>query len=395
MKQEQEANPSAESEVFWQNVRRQYPEQRPLLNLNNAAVSPTPLPVEDAVVRAFRFVGSLPDVNMWEQLDANLPDVKRQLASLIDCAPEEIALNRNASEGLANAIFGIALKRNDEVLIADWDYPSVRAAWAQRKAREGIEVTTVKFDLMDDDEEIIAAYRQAISPKTRAIQLTHMIHWTGRVLPVQRLCAIAASAGIITIVDGAQSFAQMPVSFREIGCDFFATSLHKWLGAPVGNGMLIVKQERIDETWPLLAPFDDKPEGIAKFDQWNLGTYNCAIQAGILPALRFHQSIGTARIQARLQTLTKYWISAAASIKGFRLHTPIDAPELSGVSLFSIANHDAKGIEARLRSEYQIHVKYRRIAHIEGLRVSPHIYMLEAELDRFVGALAAVTTRPA
>ena len=171
MKQEQEANPSAESEVFWQNVRRQYPEQRPLLNLNNAAVSPTPLPVEDAVVRAFRFVASLPDVNMWEQLDANLPDVKRQLASLIDCAPEEIALNRNASEGLANAIFGIALKRNDEVLIADWDYPSVRAAWAQRKAREGIEVTTVKFDLMDDDEEIIAAYRQAISPKTRAIHL--------------------------------------------------------------------------------------------------------------------------------------------------------------------------------------------------------------------------------
>jgi selenocysteine lyase/cysteine desulfurase len=383
------------SDDFWRDVRRQYPEQRPFLNLNNAAVSPTPLPVEDAVVKAFRFIGNNPDVNMWERLDTELPHVKRQLASLIDCAPEEIALNRNASEGLANAIFGIPLKRNDEVLIADWDYPSVRAAWAQRQVREGIEVKPVKFDLMGDDDAIIEAYRRAISPKTRVIQLTHMIHWTGRGLPIQRLCAIAASAGITTIVDAAQSFAQMPISFRELGCDFFATSLHKWLGAPVGNGMLIVKRDRIDETWPLLATFDDKPDGIGKFDQWNLGTYNSAMQAGILPALQFHERIGTARIQARLQALTKYWISAATSIKGFRVHTPIDVPELSGVSLFSVADHDAKSIESTLRSEYQIHVKYRRVADLEGLRVSPHIYMLKEELDRFVSALAAVTARAA
>ena len=298
------------------------------MNLNNAAVSPPPLEVEQAVVDAYRLISRNPDVNMWSKLDAALPDIKAELAQLIDCAPTEIALNRNSSEGLSTAIFGIPLQPGDEVLISPWDCPSARAGWLQRREREGIEPVVCQFGLLDDDEAIIKTYSRAITPRTRVMLLTHMYHWNGRLLPVERLCALAGEHGIVTVVDGAQTFAQMPVSFRKLGCDIFITSLHKWLGARVGNGMLVVREGLIDDTWPLLAPFDPPPLRIDKFDHWNLGTYNSAIQAGIVPAIRLHRRIGVERIQRRLSELTRYWIERARDIPGFRLHTPLNAGPL-------------------------------------------------------------------
>ncbi|MEM5435925.1 aminotransferase class V-fold PLP-dependent enzyme [Paraburkholderia diazotrophica] len=376
-------------EVDWTRVRESYPAQHPLLNLNNAAVSPPPLVVEQAVIDAFRFIGKNPDVNMWSGLDARLPDLKRQLATLADCSADEIALNRNASEGLSVAIFGIPLSAGDRVLVSPWDYPSALQGWQQRETREGIVVDTVTFDLLASDDEIVAAYSSAIRPVTRVMHLTHMIHWTGRVLPVARLIALARQHGIATIVDAAQSFAQLPISVRLLGCDFFVTSLHKWLGAPVGNGMLVVNRECINGTWPLLAPFDATLDTIDKFDHWNLGTYNSALQAGIEPAIRFHQSIGVTNIHARLSALTRYWIARAADIDGLRIHTPLDTDALGAVSLFSIDGVDAVALEATLRQSFSVHVKYRRVGQLEGLRVSPHIYMNEADLDVFVDALRA------
>ncbi len=376
-----------EGESRWELIRAKYPAQGPFLNLNNAAVSPPPSVVEEAVVDAYRFISRNPDYNMWSKLDAALPGIKRELAALVDCTPEEIALNRNSSEGLSTAIFGIPLAKGDQVLISPWDYPSVRAGWLQRQKREGIEVVNCIFGLVDSDEDIIEAYLAAMTPRTRVLQLTHMYHWNGRILPIKRLCEIARERNIITIVDGAQTFAQMPVSFRELDCDFFVTSLHKWLGAPVGNGMLIVNERQIDQTWPLLAPFDQPAAHIDKFDHWNLGTYNSAIQAGIAPAIQFHKKIGAERMHARLRELTRYWVDRARDIPGFRLHTAVDTDGLAAISLFSIDNVDMKLLERNLREKHQVHVKYRTVEHIEGLRVSPHIYMLKCDLDVFVTAL--------
>jgi selenocysteine lyase/cysteine desulfurase len=380
----------ASDNAFWARVRAAYPTQEPLLNLNNAAVSPPPLAVEHATIEALRLVSRNPDVNMWSRLDAALPEVKRQLAELADCGADEIALNRNSTEGLCTAIFGLPLAAGDAVLVSAWDYPSVRAAWQQRAQREGIQVVEVEFDLMEADDDVVRAYERAITPRVRAMQLTHMFHWNGRPLPAQRLCALARAHGIATVVDGAQSFAQMPVSVRELDCDYYVTSLHKWLGAPVGNGMLVVARDRIDGTWPLLAPFDPPPLRVDKFDHWNLGTYNSALQAGILPAVQWHREIGTARMQARLQALTRYWLSQARHIRGFRLHTPLDADAFGAVSLFSIDGMDARQIERELRETHRVHVKFRQVRHLSGLRVSPHVYTLKSELDTFVEALAKV-----
>ncbi|MGY5810049.1 aminotransferase class V-fold PLP-dependent enzyme [Rhizobium sp. LEGMi198b] len=379
--------PASAGEDAWKRVRDQYPVQQPLLNLNNAAVSPPPLVVQEAMIDAYRFISRNPDYNMWSKLDTALPGIKRELAELIDCSPDEIALNRNSSEGLSTAIFGIPLDKGDQVIISDWDYPSVREGWFQRVQRDGIEVFNCAFDLLDDDNDVVEAYVKLMTPRTRVLQLTHMYHWNGRVLPIKRLCDLARERNIITLVDGAQTFAQMPVSFRELDCDFFITSLHKWLGAPVGNGMLIVNRRRIDQTWPLLAPFDQPAVGIDKFDHWNLGTYNSAIQSGIAPAIQLHKEIGAARIHARLRELTRYWIGHARNIPGFRLHTPLDTHELGAIGLFSVDGMDMRRLESDLREKYRVHVKYRKVQDIEGLRVSPHVYMVKSDLDIFVSAL--------
>lgn len=378
-----------DDDKYWESVCARYPAQQPLLNLNNAAVSPPSLEVEQRTVEALRFISANPDVNMWSKLDADLPAIKQQLAALADCDPDEIALNRNTTEGLCTAIFGLPLSRGDEVVVCEWDYPSMRAAWRQREQREGIRVVPVDFDPMDGDDAILAAYARALTPRTKAMQITHMLHWTGRLLPAQRLCALAREHGIASVVDGAQTFAQMPLSFRELGCDYFATSLHKWLGAPVGNGMLIVARERIGSTWPLLGPFDPSP-GVDKFDHWNLGTYNSALQAGIAPAIAFHREMGAARIHARLRALTRHWVGMARRIPGFRLHTPIDGDGLGALSLFSIDGTDARRIERELRETHRIHTKYREVRQLRGLRVSPHVYTTLPDLQRFVDALEEV-----
>ncbi|CAM2187517.1 Aminotransferase class V [Paraburkholderia sacchari] len=380
---------TAAGELDWAQVRASYPRQRPLLNLNNAAVSPPPLVVEQAVVDAYRFIGRNPDVNMWSGLDVKLPSIKRELAEIADCSADEIALNRNATEGLSVAIFGIPLSPGDRVVVSKWDYPSALGGWRQRQARENIELEVAEFGLLSSDDEVVEAYASAMQPSTRVLQLTHMIHWTGRVLPIGRLCALARERGIVTIVDGAQSFAQLPISVHALRCDFFVTSLHKWLGAPVGNGMLIVDRGRIPQTWPLLAPFD-RVDSIDKFDHWNLGTYNSALQAGIEPAIRFHREIGVSNIHARLRALTRYWVERAADIPGFTVHTPLDAEMLGAVTLFTIDGVDSRHIECALRDSYAIHVKYRQVGDLKGLRVSPHIYQTESDLDRFVESLRAV-----
>lgn len=379
-----------DSEADWSKVRDAYVPQHPLNNLNNAACSPPPLIVQEAMIMAYRFANENPDVNMWDKLDNGLEGTKAKLALLADCDPAEIALNRNSTEGLCVAIFGLPMKAGDAVLLSDWDFPSMRQAWEQRRARDGIAIVPVAFDLMADDDAIVEAYSRAITPKTRAIQLTHMIHWTGRVLPVARICAIARARGIMTVVDGAQSFGHIPLSFRQLGCDYFVTSLHKWMCAPFGNGMLIMRSERIDGTWPLLAPFDPPPLRIDKFDHFNLGTYNSAAQTGIEPAIDFHEAVGGERKFRRLQSLTRYWVERASDIPGFRLHVPVDHPSLGAVSLFSIDGLQPERIERRLQAEFAIRVRMRRSGALEGVRVSPHIYTLKADLDRLVDSLRRI-----
>ena len=380
----------ASGEAEWARVKAAYPSCSPYLNLNNAALSPQPRIVEETLFRAHRFADHEPDVNMWDNLDNARDETKRKLAAMADCDPSELGFNRNSTEGLCTFIFGIGLKPGDEVLLAEWDYPSMRHAWEQRRRRDGIVIRWVRYDLMDDDETIVGAYKKAITSRTKVMHLTHVIHYTGRVLPVQELCSIANAHDIQTIVDAAQSFAQMPLSFRQMDCDYLAVSLHKWLCAPFGTGMIIIRASRLESLWPLIAPYDDDVTGIARFEHWSLGTYSSPSEFAIQSAIEFHNSIGTGKVHARLQQLSRYWVGAAADIKGFKMHTPLDTPNLNAVTAFSIDGVSVESIEKRLAADHKIQVKFRRQHSLACVRVSPQIYILKRELDRFVSALRQV-----
>ena len=375
----------------WAKIRKAYLPQTEMINLNNAGVSPAPVPVQEKMIAAYRFSNELPDVHMWEELDTAMPRIKEKLAVLADCDPKEIAINRNTTEGLCTAIYGMPLKAGDEILLCHLDYASMIEAWKLRSKRDGLSVKWVSFDMMDDDEVIIDAYLKTISPKTKVIHLTHMLHWNGRVLPVKKLCKIAKDRGIKTVVDAAQSFAQIPVSFRDLDCDYFATSLHKWLCAPFGTGMLIMRSSVIDETYPLLAPYDPGAEGIARFDLWSLGTYNSAAETAIETAIDFHNSVGPAAKHQRLSELSQYWVEKVQDINGFKIHTPMDSSDLGAVTLFSIEGMDIAVIEKRLIEEHKIRTRWRKTDGVAGVRVSPHIYTSESDLDKFADALRKIT----
>lgn len=380
---------ATDEESFWLRVRDAYAPSGRLLNLNNAAVSPQPKPVQEAMIAAYRFANELPDVHMWEDLDGQRDRTRAALAQLADCEAQEIALNRNATEGLCTVVQGIDLRPGDEVVISEWDYDSIRHAWEQRAQRHGLVLRRVDFAPLDSDDRIVDTYRAACSTRTKVMHFTHMLHYTGRVLPVQRLCAVARECGAQSVVDAAQSFAQVPLSFRAIGCDYLAVSLHKWLCAPFGTGMLIVKRDRIEPLWPLFAPYG-KVEGIDKLDGWSLGTYSSPAEHAIQAALAFHHEIGAHRMHARLQMLSRYWSRAALDIPGMQLHTPVTHPDTSAVITFSLAGLEARKLESLLRSDYGIRVKARERAGFTGVRVSPHIYTTPADLDRFVAALRRI-----
>lgn len=377
-------------EAEWARVKAAYPPCSPHLNLNNAALSPQPRIVEETLFRAHRFADHEPDVNMWDNLDDTRGATKRKLAAMVDCDPLELGLNRNSTEGLCTFIFGIGLKAGDEVLLSEWDYDSMRHAWEQRRRRDGIVIRWVRFDLMDDDDAIVEAYRQSITARTKVMHLTHVVHYTGRVLPVQQLCSIAKAHEVQTIVDAAQSFAQMPISFRQIDCDYLAVSLHKWLCAPFGTGMIVIRASRLNTLWPLIAPYDEDPKGIERFEHWSLGTYSSPSEFAIQSAIDFHNTLGTAKIHQRLRELSRYWTRAASDIKGFRMHTPLETQNLNAVTAFSIDGLSVESIEKRLAVDHKIQVKLRRQHSLACVRVSPQVYILKDELDRFVSALREV-----
>lgn len=379
-----------DNERYWQAVASQYSVSPTLLNFNNAGVSPQPKPVQEAMIRAYRFANEQPDVNMWEVLDGSRAAIKHKLARMADCDPAEIALNRNATEGLCTAIYGIDLQRGDEIIVSDWDYDSMRQAWEQRARRDGVRLIQVTFSPLATDEEVIEIYSRAFTTRTRVLHLTHMLHYTGRVLPVGELCKLAAHHGAQTIVDAAQSFAQLPLSFRAMGCDYLAVSLHKWLCAPFGTGMLLVRRSRIDALSPLLAPYDQSPVGIEKLDGSGLGTYSSPAEHAIESAIDFHNQIGTDSVHARLNYLSRYWTEAARQLPGLRLHTPMSDPNTSAVTVFSIEGMQAEAVEKELREKHGIRVRHRKKGAFAGVRVSPHIYTTTGDLDRFVAALRVI-----
>lgn len=378
----------AENEDFWAIIQQGYPaSSSPVLNLNNGGVSPSPQLVLEAVERYNQMSNQAPSYYMWRILDQGREPLREKLALLGGCNPEELAINRNATEALNTIIYGLDLEKGDEVIGCKQDYPNMMQAWSQREQREGIVYKQISFDFpIEDDETIVDAYRQAITSRTKIIHVTHVINWVGQIMPVKKICQMAHDKGLEVIVDGAHSFGLLDFDIPDLEADYFGTSLHKYLSAPIGTGMLWIKREKISKIWPLLCNGDPKSADIRKFE--TLGTRSFPLEQGIGEALNFHNGIGSKRKEERVRYLKNYWAEKALAIPGVKIHTSLKSAYSCAIAGVSVSGLTPQELGQQLLSKYKIHTTSISYGNINCVRISPHVYTRTAELDRFVLALS-------
>lgn len=380
---------AASDEELWARMAQAYTVSSNILNLNNGGVSPQPKVVQDAVDRYYHLSNEAPTYYMWQILDKGREAVRRKLADLAGVGSDEIAINRNATEALATVTWGLTLTKGDEIIMTKQDYPNMIQAWKQKELRDGIKIKWLSFELpIENDDQIVKAFVDATTSKTKIWHITHMINWTGQIMPVKKLCNEARKRKIISIVDGAHTFAHMDYKITDFDPDYFGTSLHKWLCAPFGTGMLYVRKENIGGLWPLFP--NDKPQStdIRKFE--TLGTRSFAPEQAIGQAVDFHNAIGSKRKEERLHYLKTYWAEKVKTSSRVKLNMSLSPEYSCALGNFSIDGMEPEVINNKLLTEHQIHAVSIKWENISGVRVTPHVYTTTKDLDRFVDAVLKI-----
>jgi selenocysteine lyase/cysteine desulfurase len=262
-------------------------------------------------------------------------------------------------------------------------------AWRQREKRDGLVLKWIDMDFpIEDDDLIYEKYVSQFTAKTQIVHITHVINWVGQVIPTKRIADEARKRGIEVIVDGAHSFAQMDYNIPDLGADYYATSLHKWLCAPFGTGMMWIRKDKIKNVWALLsAPVPDSDD-IRKFE--NLGTRHMGAEMAIGYSLDFHNSIGTARKRERLLYLRNYWMRQADAIKRVSFYNSYDPKYSCALSNIKIEGMTAAEIDQALWRDHKIHTVGIKYEGIDGVRITPNIYTSLSDLDRLVTAIEEI-----
>jgi isopenicillin-N epimerase len=382
----------AQDEFYWREVQLGFKLDRSLINLNTGFTCPMPRVVIESVFRYMDMINMLP-VHYQGMVAGNVETIRRRMANEFGCTVEEMALTRGASEALQIVQNGIDLKAGDEVITTEQDYPRMLTTWDQRMRRQGIKVTRLQFPVPATQDFLYTMFEKAITPRTKVFHFCHVTNLTAQLFPVQRLCRLARSKGIVTIVDGAHALGQFPFKLRDLDCDAYGVSLHKWLLAPIGNGCLYVRREMIPRFWPLQAAPEQQDTDIRKFE--SIGTHPWAIRAALGEALAYHQAIGAERKAARLRYLTLRWANALKKYPRVRVLTDLSEP----AQAWAVAGVNIEGIDVRslakfLRQNYRIisvplvgGAPPNQVFDYQALRVSPNIYTTLEEIDTFVEAM--------
>lgn len=381
----------AEDEAFWAEVRRGFVLNPDVVNLDHGWTNPAPLAAVEELVRGARELEALPAERLaltW--VETTDTAVRAALGEALGVPGTELALVRNATEALDTVLLGVPLSAGDEIVCSYHDYYAMLDALEQRQRRDGVVLRLVRPPLPAPSLEALAElYEAAIGPRTRLVLLTHPSNLTGQMLPVRRIAAAAHRVGAEVVVDGAQSLGLLEGSVRDLDCDYYGASAHKWLGAPVGMGMLWMRPEHAAKVWPLV-PSPPGTEGMSRFE-W-IGTGPEYVGPALLPALALQRSLGAARKAARLHYLTTYWRErASAALPNARFYTTADPAMSCGLCTVELPGTDAEALKESLRKEHGILVQAmsgnERTPEILGIRVSPNVYTTPAELDRLVAAL--------
>jgi selenocysteine lyase/cysteine desulfurase len=382
----------AGDEDFWMKIRSAYGRDPKILNLNNGGVAPSPTAVLDAEIEAIRYSNQLPAYRMWHDLEPQIEEVRKTLARMWNADPECIALTRNASESLQIAQFGLDLKPGDEVLTTSQDYPRMITTWQQRERREKIVLKQLDFAVpVNSPADLLRLFEQGITPRTRVIHMSQVCFMTGQIFPIKDICALARTRGITSIVDGAHAFAHVPFQFSDLDCDFYGASLHKWLSAPIGTGMLYVRKDRIEKHWALQAAPESMDKNIRKFEE--IGTHPAAMHNATLQALNFYEQIGAERKFARLRYLKQRWAERLGKLPGARMLVGLDANQSGAFGTIHFETMDPGKLGDALLSKYNILVTPITGPSLNGIRVSANVYTSTAEIDQFCDAVEKIVPR--
>lgn len=382
---------TASDEDFWSRVGQAFTVDRSVVNLNNGGVSPSPAIVQEAMKGHLDFSNRTPPpVALWRILEPQKEAVRSRLAHHWGVDAEEIAITRNSSESLQICQLGIDLKPGDEILCCTQDYPRMRTTFKQRERREGVVLRQIKVPIpCEDTAQVVRLYEDAITPRTRLMLVSHVINITGQIMPVREIVAMARgkNGGIPVIVDGAHALAHFDFKISDLECDYYGVSLHKWLFAPHGTGLLYVRRDKIKGLWPMQAAEEKLETDIRKFEE--IGTHPAANFLAIAEALTFNQSIGIPRKEARLRYLRDHWAGRLLShpSRRVRLHTSLKRGYSCGIATVQVDGLETEKLVNWLWDRHRILTTGIKHAEFEGMRVTPSVYTTLEELDRFCAAM--------
>ena len=376
----------AQDEGFWRSVRGDYRLKPDYINLENGYYCFMPEATLERQVAHLRRVNYEGSYYMRTVRQDNKRLVAEKVGAVVGAPAEEIAITRNTTESLDLVIGGLDWKAGDEAVLAEQDYGAMQNHFKLVARRYGVVNKVVSVpNHPESDEALVALYADAITDKTRLLMISHMINITGRVLPVRKICDMAHARGVEVLVDGAHAYAHVPFQMAELDCDYYGASLHKWLSAPLGAGLLYVKKEKIPALWPLLAARDLPDDDIRRLN--HTGTDPVHVDLGILDALEYQAALGLPRKAARLHFLQRYWTEQLRGVPGVIVNTPADPARHGGIGNVGLEGWDPRELAKTLLEEHRIFTVGIDRPGVRGLRITPNLYTTLEELDTFVAAM--------
>ena len=377
-------------ENYWKKVADMYHQNVKFINLESGYFSPSPESVKDYWVNFVNEINESPSYYMRIRQTEMREKVRKKLADYAGIQTDELILTRNTTESMNIIIQGIKLEKGDEILRTNLEYPNIIQALDMRERRFGTKVRIVDVPIHPkSQQEIVDMVIGAVNKKTKVILISHMVFLNGQVFPVKEVCAKAREMGLETIVDGAHSFSHVDMDVSEIGCDYYGSSLHKWLGAPLGNGLLYVKKGNAERLWPLYGDTAYDDDNIMKLE--HLGTRPCSDQNGIIPAVDFNLEIGKKEKSERLKFLQMRWASELKDNKNIILNTPLGEGQSYGIANVGVKNLRPSELADKLFDDHNIFtVPIDDDRGIRGVRVSPNLYSTVEDIDKFIEAMLTI-----
>src|SRR6478609_907831 len=377
----------AQEETFWEGIRQGYDIKPDYINLENGYYCIQPKETLENYINHIREVNHQGSYYMRTMQFENKNKTAAKLAAIAGCSPDELIITRNTTESLDMVIGGLNWQAGDEAVMAEQDYGSMLDMFNQMSKRYGVVNKIVSVpNHPSSDDEIINLYAGAITTKTKLLMVCHMINITGQILPVRKICDMAHSKGVPVLVDGAHAFAHIKYAIPDLNCDYYGTSLHKWLSVPLGAGFLYVKKENIGKIWPLFGDEGRKADDVLRLN--HIGTHAVATDLAIANAIDYYLKIGPERKEARLRYLQNYWTAKVRPMKHIILNTPVDTTRSCGIANVGVKGMKPGDLAKTLLDKYKIWTVAIDGANVHGCRITPNVFITPKDLDVFVKALS-------